>query len=273
MPNLSPDEATEIRVLLDRLTNELRHTQRELAYVRRRRNASPYVVVVLILALGVSLATRSVGAQSSNRVVAPFTVVDANGKEMLFVGDPFGDGQIIVRAGRAAIGTSSNGNGFVQLQRSNDQRGILMGGPSSKYGLRIFDSTGDVELVSINEAAVGGGVLTANDKAGKTRMLMSGQGQLHAVDASGATRATMTADGAFSIRNKNGTTIARLGESPSANGMFQLANSGGDAVVEAGLVSTGAGVVRTYPNGGVVGGALGLPGTFIMGFVGSTKGQ
>ena len=271
MPNRRPDTMTDVRELLDRLATELRQTQRELECVRRRPNLSPYAVLILVLALGVSLATRSVGAQSPSRVVAPFTVVDENGQTLLEVVEK--NGRANMQIGQVWLGTGSSGTGFVEIFRANNKPALDMGLDANLFGIRLYSPDDGIEWASIAEAKIGGGVFVANDANGKIRMLMSGQGQLHAVDAAGATRATMTTDGAFSIRNKNGTTIARLGESPGANGTFQLANSSGDAVVEAGLLPTGAGVVRTYPNGGVVGGPLGLPGTFIMGFLGSTKGK
>jgi len=268
------DSDSNIREQVEKLAHELRNTQRELERVRLERRVSPMIVLLLVIALGAALATGSVDAQTSGRIVAPFTVVDKTGRELLSVvtndaGNPS------LRVGLVTLGTGASGGGFVAVQRPNGNIALALGQRDGSFGLRVFDITGDKELGRVSEAKAGGAVFVANNNAGKTRMLMSGTGELHAVDASGTTRATMTADGAFSIRNKGGTTVAKLAESSGGAGQFQLANSGGDAVVEAGLLSTGAGVVRAYPLGlgGPAGNLVGVgtPGTFIMGFLGSTK--
>ena len=78
----------------------------------------------------------------------------------------------------------------------------------------------------------------------------------------------MVAEGgeaAFSIRNKGGTTIVRIGET-SGGGVLQLADQGGSAMVEAGVLP-GHGIVRAYPLGNPGVGLIGMPGTFISGFV------
>ena len=232
-----------------------------------KRRVTPTILLLFLTVLGAGLATRSMDAQAPGRVVAPFTVVDKTGRELFSVQDA--NGRPTVRAGLVAMGTGASGGGFVVVQRANNNDALALGQRDGSFALRVFDITGNTELATVGEAKVGGGVLVANDAAGKTRMLMSGTGQLHAVDPGGVTRATMTADGAFTIRNAAGTTVARLGQAQAGSGIFQLANSGGDAVVEAGLLQTGAGIVRTYPAGMV--GGIGVPGTFIMGFLGSTR--
>jgi hypothetical protein len=268
------DSLKDVRERLDRLTRDLRETQRELQRVRLERRVSVAIPLFLIVALAAALSTGAVDAQSSSRVVAPFTVVNKTGQELFKVDDE--NGRVNVRAGLVQLGTGASGGGFLVVQRANNQTALGLGQRNGSFGFRVFGITGETELAGMNEAKVGGGVVVANDGNGKTRMLMSGQGQIHAVDASGRTRATMTDDGAFSIRNASGTTVARLGESPGGNGLFQVANTGGNTMVEAGIVGTGAGAVRAYPSGvpvanttGGVLGALGMPGTFIMGFLGS----
>lgn len=265
------DAYADIREHLDRLANELRETKRELERVRLDRRMPPVIVPLLVMALAAALTTGSLDAQGAGRIVAPFTVVDKTGR-LLFKVDNDNDRPTVI-AGLVQMGTGASGGGYVAVQRPNGNTAVALGQRNGNFGLRLFDITGDTELATVSEAKVGGGVFVANDGAGKTRMLMSGTGQLHAVDGSGNTRATMTADGAFSIRNAAGTTIARVAES-GGTGQLQLANSGGNAIVEAGMLGTGAGVVRAYPLGlgGPVGNlaGLGAPGTFIVGFLGST---
>lgn len=272
----SGDTDIHIRQHVEQLANELRNTRREIERMRVERRVSPTILLLLVTVLGAALVTRSLDAQAPGRVVAPFTVVDKTGRELFKVDNE--NDRPTIRAGLVVMGTGASAGGYVVVQRPNGTTALALGQRNGNFGFRVFGITGEAELATVSEAKVGGGVFVANDGSGKTRMLMSGQGQLHAVDTSGRTRATVTDDGAFSIRNANGTTVARLGESQGGAGMFQLANSGGNAMVEAGLVGTGAGAFRTYPSGvpvanttGGVLGALGMPGTFIMGFLGSKK--
>ncbi len=265
---LTPSEShTHVSEQIERLAAELRNTQRELERLRRDRPVAPTMLLILVTVLGAGLATRSTDAQTPGRVVAPFTVVNSTGQPLFAVEDT--NGRPTIRAGLVTMGTGVSGGGFVVVHRSNTNDAVALGQRDGNFGLRVFDVTGKLELARVSEAKVGGGVFVANDGNGKTRMLVSGTGQLHAVDASGATRATITDDGALSVRNKQGATVAKLFHGQSGAGSLQLANSGGDAVVEAGLLATGAGVVRAYPAG--MPGGMGVPGTFIMGFLGSLK--
>lgn len=63
----------------------------------------------------------------------------------------------------------------------------------------------------------------------------------------------------------SGTVVSHLGQGASGGGVLQLANAGGNAQVEAGVLGSGAGIVRTFPNGNPGAGLVGMPGTFIMG--------
>jgi len=272
MKLLTTDTYPDVRDRLDRLASELRETKRELHRVRLERRISPTIMLLLVTALGSAVATGSLEAQTSGRIIAPFTVIDTTGRE-LFKVDTVNDLPRI-RVGRVAMGTGVSGAGYIVVERSDGKNALTLGEIDGKFALRVM-GTRNAEIASVGEAKVGGGVFVANDAAGKIRMLMSGTGELHAVDPSGRTRATMTADGAFAIRNAAGTTVLRVGESPGGAGQFLLANGTGNAMVEAGVLATGAGVVRAYPLGlgGPAGNLLGLgvPGTFIVGFLGSPK--
>jgi len=250
------DGDSDVLDRLERLARELRDLHRELERVRLERRMSPTIVLFLVVALGAALATGSVDAQTSGRVVAPFTVVDKNGRDIFKVVDQ--NGRATITAGHVVIGTGASGGGFLVVQRSNGNDALSLGELKGSFGFRVLDVTGNTELPTVGEAPkVGGGAVVAHDGSGKIRMLMSGHGELHVVDAAGLARVAITSVGALSIHNAKGATVARLADGGGA-GQFQLANSG-TAIVEAGLLDSGVGVVRALP--------AGPPGTLIMGTI------
>ena len=202
---------------------------------------------------------------ADQKVTAPFEVVAQGGQVLMKVSD---EG---LRVGKVLIGTGKTGNGFISVARSNGAEMLGLGARDGAPGVYVYDAAGNRPLAALAQATtVGGGVVYTADSTGVIRMLMSGKGELHAVDGAGHTRATMTQDGAFTARSAAGVTVARFGETNGV-GKLQLANSEGDSIVEAGQLVTGAGIVRAYPIGTPGMGLLGLPGTFITGFLGAKK--
>jgi hypothetical protein len=187
---------------------------------------------------------------------------DSKGKGMLDVGDP--------GAGGVTMGTGgTSGAGAVLVRGSNGKVAVELSQQTGRFAVTVSGSSGS-PLASFGEAKVGGGVFAAYNTAGTIGAILSGTGQVHVADGKGQSLATMVSEngqGAFSVRNASGTTIARLSEGNSG-GVLQLANSGGNAMVDAGVLPSGVGAVRTYPLGIPPGAALGMPGTFIMGFAG-----
>lgn len=149
-----------------------------------------------------------------------------------------------------------------------DARVTIGRGEKGNYGVNVADEAG-APLAQLGQAQIGGGVVSLYNAKGVIRSIVSGTGQIHVAGDDGNTLATMVAEGgegAFSIRNKGGTTIVRVGEA-SAGGVIQLADQGGSAMVEAGVLP-GHGIVRTYPLGHPGVGLVGMPGTFISGWLG-----
>ena len=148
-----------------------------------------------------------------------------------------------------------------------DARVTIGRGATGKYGISVADEQGTA-LVQMGQAQVGGGVVSTYNAKGTIRAILSGTGQIHVAGDDGKSLATMVAEGgegAFSIRNNAGTTIVRIGQT-SGGGVLQLADQGGSAMVEAGVLP-GHGVVRAYPLGNAGVGLVGMPGTFISGFI------
>ena len=142
----------------------------------------------------------------------------------------------------------------------------------NRYHVSVANAAG-TRLASLGEANNGGGGLWAFGTDGKMRAVLNGlTGEIHVLDGSGITRATMAVGSngaaAFSIRAASTTTIARLGEG-QLGGWIQLANTSGYATVEAGTHPKGVGLIRAFPVGSPGGGMVGMPGTFLLGRLGS----
>lgn len=65
--------------------------------------------------------------------------------------------------------------------------------------------------------------------------------------------------------NSAGAVATSLQVGARGGGLLQISNAQGHAQVEAGVLDSGAGLVRTFPNGNPGAGLVGMPGTFIMG--------
>lgn len=142
----------------------------------------------------------------------------------------------------------------------------------NRYHVSVANASG-TRLASIGEANNGAGGVWAFGTDGKMRAVLNGlTGEIHVLDGSGITRATMAVGSngaaAFSIRAGSNTTIARLGEG-QLGGWIQLANTSGYATVEAGTHPKGVGLIRAFPVGSPGGGMVGMPGTFLLGRLGS----
>jgi len=254
---------------LAELRRELAQTRAEVARVRGASAHARMSLAALVSTVALAFFGGSMGAQTAGqKVVAPFEVVDQGGTTLMSVTNTGLGPQL--RVDKAAMGTGAYGAYFV-AERSDGSDMAAIGSFQGAPGVYVMDPSGKKPIAVLAQAKVGGGVAYATDSAGIIRALVSGQGEFHAADGVGRTRATMTQDGAFTARNASGVTIARFGEGAGGVGQLQLANSAGSAIVEAGQLVTGAGVVRAYPMGTPGMGVLGMPGTFIMGFLGAKK--
>jgi len=188
---------------------------------------------------GKRLVTLSPDPLNAN--VGSLRIMDSSGKGVFRVGDT-----VKLDDARITVGRGAKGN----------------------YAISVADDQGHA-LAQLGQAQNGTGVVTTYDTTGTIRAIVSGTGQIHVTGDDGNTLATMVAEGgqgAFSIRNKGGTTIVRVSESSVGGGLLQLADQGGSAMVEA-VVLPGHGVVRAYPLGNPGVGLIGVPGTFISGFL------
>src|SRR5688572_4893219 len=114
----------DLRQRVEELARELSDTRRELDRLRTSRRFSPAAGVVLCVIVVASFTGRSIGAQGSaapSRLVAPFTVVDDKGQELLSVTSAGGFARLRVGAqgGSVWLGTGGSGAGFVTVQRAD----------------------------------------------------------------------------------------------------------------------------------------------------------
>jgi hypothetical protein len=217
-----------------------------------------------------------------NKVVAPFTVVDRDGKRIFDVDrDANGvraqvysasdegvatmwglntGGQFVARSVAAGAGDVSAYLGIFRNRASGVQ--VLEGGAprldlgrdggSGAYRLKVFGSDGKA-VAGIGQNSVGAGTAQVADQSGVVRAVLAVDDKGHA-----------------DIYNGSGVGVALLTEGPSAGGNLTIYGSAGSKagapMVEAGVTAEGIGVVRAGPEGFKPGlGLLGLPGSYIAG--------
>lgn len=165
----------DLRQRVEELARELSHTRRELDRLRTSRRFSPATGVALCVILIASFTARSTGAQGSGlpaRVVAPFTVVDDKGQELLSVTSAGGFARLRVGAqgGSVWLGTGDSNAGFVAVQRADGSNAAALGqignGPS---GVHVFDATGKTPVAELTFSSGSGALSLA--RAGGTRFL------------------------------------------------------------------------------------------------------
>ena len=207
----------------------------------------------------------------SRKVVAPFEVVDRNGKRLFLVDKNAAVLYNSYGLGLAKIAASDNG-GYFQGTSSNRTLSATIGSSGEDSGLLINDGKVRVDL----------GRNPDNDTYrakfyGKTGNVVAAMGQAPAT--MGGAVQVYTSEGALralvdqSPETQKGRVAVWQGERAVAllteaahGGMLAIYSSSGEDMVEAGVVPGGFGVVRAGPAGFNPGvGLLGLPGSYIAG--------
>ena len=194
-----------------------------------RMPGTPEEQILSLLQRVTALEQRAAALErrSTNRVKAPFEVVDDAGR-IVFNVEAAGSRsfQLWTAGGKAvAVGSALDTGGFFKALSPDQSRSVVVG--------------------------VNGSVFTG---------VVSRQGE--------KPRASLGigADGkAFMDIATESAIVGHFGQGAAGGGLLQLANPGGNAQVEAGVLASGAGIVRTFPNGNPGAGLVGMPGTFIMG--------
>jgi hypothetical protein len=207
------------------------------------------------------------------RVVAPFEVVDRQGKLIFSVREGSvavfnGSGKKVAEilptdAGatinvysvttdlKAVMGAGTKSVGVSIIQGSERRIDLGRDANQGNYRMRFFSETGK-DVAAIGEGAAGGaGVAAIADRDGNIRARMYVSSDNH--------RPVFRID-------SSSTQIAVLTEGANREGLLQLFNSAGERMVEAGGTAEGVGVVRAGPESFKPGyGVLGLPGSYLSG--------
>lgn len=217
---------------------------------------------------------------AGNRVVAPFEVVDRDGRRIFYVAAEGGPprAELYNASGGLAAMMSALETGGQFTTRSSDSSvavymGIFSGGKSAGFSV-LEGGTKRVDLGK--DEANGrfrlkffrpGGSLVA----GIGEEASSGTGLAVVADQSGNPRAAMGANGSSGkgylvVSNASATQVATLTEGERGAGYLQITNSSGMSMVQAGVNEGGYGVVSAGPrhfNPGL--GVFGLPSSYIAG--------
>lgn len=216
-----------------------------------------------------------------NRVTAPFTVADRDGKRIFDVDieDGAPRAQVYNADGRgvASMWGADNGGQFVARSSDATSRlatymGLFSGGQGA--GIRVMENVKTrLDLGRDPESATYR--LKVFGKDGSVRAGIgensAGTGTAQVAGTDGVVRAVLTVDrdskGHADIYGAGAKSVAVLTEGSHASGYLALYGSnGGPPMVEAGSTADGIGVVRAGPEGFKPGlGLLGLPGSYIAG--------
>lgn len=226
------------------------------------------------------LESSSSSRIAGNRVVAPFEVVDRNGRRIFHVAAEGGPprAELYNAAGNLSAMIAALDSGGQFTARSSDSSlavymGIFSGGKSAglsvlesgtkridlgkdeangRFRLKFFRAGGSVVAGIGEEATTGTGLAVVADQSGNTRAAMGANGT--------------SGKGYLVVSNGGATQVATLTEGERGAGFLQITNSSGTSMVQAGVNEGGYGVVSAGPrhfNPGL--GVFGLPASYIAG--------
>jgi hypothetical protein len=161
------------------------------------------------------------GKAVTNRVVAPFEVVNAAGKPLFAVTE-----LTSANTARVSVGLSPSGEAQLVVKDAGGQRRAAM----AQYG------TGAI-IGTVTSAGMFQTLLVSNAEKGPALVLTrtDGKGLLNA-DSTG-----------IGFKNAAGNTVVALGAGPGEGGVIEVMDSGGNKMIEAGTTSGGVGTVRAGP--------------------------
>jgi hypothetical protein len=228
-----------------------------------------------------NLEDAALNGDLGNRVVAPFSVIDREGKLLFLVDRADGmvkaevynaagesvavmagtssGGQFSARSGSSGglvthFGINGSGRAGLQVLENGEQRVELGRDPvqGGNYRLRVLGK-GQRPIASIGQNSEGTGLAYVADTQGQIRAMLAASG-----DKGGLV-------GIYDPSTQ--LSIAALAQGDAGGGAMRIwGRGGGETLVEAGVDKNGVGVVRAGPEGFKPGmGVLGLPGSYISG--------
>jgi hypothetical protein len=228
VPDMNDDEcalATEV----EKLECRLRRAQADVARLRasavRSRRLEKVLSAVIVTG---TLVASFAAAPLSQRVRAPFRVVDAHNHLLFKVNpDPRGFG-LIAESGVNTVGASALDNAsFIKVSAPGGAPNVVMAVTDDKTPLLALRY---------------GGATT-------TRVAL----------------AVVDDKPELNLTNDNNINVLELGQGAYGGGHLQLGGADGNSRVVAGMVAAGIGAWQTFPDGNPGRGLFGLPGTFLCG--------
>jgi hypothetical protein len=219
------------------------------------------------------MEVQSERGELGNKVVAPFEVIDR-------------DGKVIFRVEEEAVRLYNGAGKAVAQMRANEDGGYFLGVSADAELVAAIGVSGQMAGVMLTEGGVTRLDLGRHKTAGSYRLRVFGPagqsiagigerpdigvGTTYVADGTGQIRAAMIVQeegkGQIYINNRSGTMVLAATEGLTGGGLLEIMNASGDRMVAAGVVEGGVGVVRTGPGSFSPGhGLLGLPGSYIAG--------
>lgn len=222
---------------LDRLEAEVAATRLEIHRLRQaprpRRLLSTTAVVLSMVAFG-AWVERGQGGTATNsvsqRVRAPFEVVDASGKVLVRIsGGAGGEGQMMVMTQDGQTGVAISGDGNVGVYSGGDNVAVLKAEANGRGAVVVGEGGQRIAVMTVDGANQG--LLTLSDAQGRPGAALSGDGNI-GVFYGGKAVAGMKAEGqgqgALLVGDGQGKHIARLSVDPVSrtSGLLLLSGSG-----------------------------------------------
>jgi hypothetical protein len=161
------------------------------------------------------------GKSVTNRVVAPFEVVNAAGKPLFAVTELTSG-----NTARVSVGLSPSGDAQLVVKDATGQRRAAVAQYGTGALIGTVTSTGMFQTLLVSSAEKGPALtLTRAD----------GKGLLNADS------------GGIGFKNAAGNTVVALGTGPHEGGVIEVMDSGGNKMIEAGTTTGGVGTVRAGP--------------------------
>ena len=249
----------ELRQRVEQLARELHDTRREVERLRRRRRVAPAVALVLCGAGGWTLGLPATSAQGTpSRVVAPFTIVDEKGQELVSVtaAEGFARMRVGAQGGNVWLGTGASRAGFLTVQRQDGTNAVALGqigsGPS---GVHVMDAGGKAAVAELTSAGPHGSLSLSRAGGGRFldgRISDSGAPVLHVGEKGGVWLGTGRSGTGFVVaRRADNTDAVAIGAmGGGAPGVRILDAAGTNALSELSGDGSGSTLLVGAPGGG-----------------------
>ena len=222
---------------LDRLEADIAAARLEIHRLREaarpRRRVSTTALVVSMVAIGAWVEHgqgQSTGSTTTQRVRAPFQVVDDAGKVLVRISAAAGgDGEIMVMTGAGQTGVAITGNGNVGVFSGGDNVAVMKAEADGRGAVVVGEGGRRIAVMTADGANQG--LLTLSDAQGRPGAALSGDGNIgvfYGGNAVAGMKAEGEGQGALLVGGQ-GKQIARLSVDPAnRTSALLLLNGSGD---------------------------------------------